>query len=451
MIINNTNVSDSNTQQINQREEQAALKIQKNFRGFLGRKVAKFEKRQVLPYPLFEQAKTLLKNRALVEAMPRTFNGKTKVFLPKDIPIVFKNSGMGPSIYRFEKMRQARQLCDRFGYTHLTIPRSKIHDDFIIEERVPLGLDYLKAQIGFYLEHKESCTQAIQEFTDFCCHAELGDVICTHGDWSCLGISGRYDNVPFFKDKDQIKIALIDLEHFSNWKSNAVEALKTAVTLFPYHLDEILRVGEKHLQKLTPALKMKALESITATQKKSRQFFKVAYEDHAAFLHKHSISNKNPSELVKLTDERKKELFNKMKSFLRLLDDFSAHAGCLGNDAQQILDNFETRFSLILEKTEQFLQRNVESYIKIMIGDTNEPTTANIACSRTLIFEKTSKPYIALRSTVQSQLDLFQLDREDSKQVEALSDAIIDFILNKMKGHEIAFYEGSNHLKFIFC
>ena len=76
--------------------------------------------------------------------------------------LVLKHSGTPQNIRRLNKMRLAREVCEKMGYTHLVVPRARLYKDFIVESRLPIILHNAKAQIDLYLENKEQFTTAIK-------------------------------------------------------------------------------------------------------------------------------------------------------------------------------------------------------------------------------------------------------------------------------------------------
>jgi hypothetical protein len=80
-------------------QTEAATKIQSLYRGYTARKLAKFERKVILPLSLFEQAKPLIDDESGVKKLPRAFNGGSLVFLPKKVPLVIKK--LIPMLYVF--------------------------------------------------------------------------------------------------------------------------------------------------------------------------------------------------------------------------------------------------------------------------------------------------------------------------------------------------------------
>ena len=125
--------------------------------------------------------------------------------MPDNLPIVLKQSGSPENRKRFNKMKQAREICDESNYPHLVIPTARIHGNFIIESRLPIMKDHnMKVQIGFYLDNVEKFTEAVEEFTGFLCQARLYDITGgTNDAYSTLSAVpiGRYDNVAMYLEK----------------------------------------------------------------------------------------------------------------------------------------------------------------------------------------------------------------------------------------------------------
>ena len=149
-------------------QTEAATKIQSMCRSYLARGELARKQSHYLSHALFEGALPYINSPFPgLSRLPKALNGKTRVYLPKELPVVLKDSGSPQNLHRFEKMQQASKICMQNEYVHLVIPKARIYGDFIIESRLPITLHDFKGQIGLYIENCEQFTNAVKEFTGF--------------------------------------------------------------------------------------------------------------------------------------------------------------------------------------------------------------------------------------------------------------------------------------------
>ncbi|KAF3362659.1 hypothetical protein PHSC3_000898 [Chlamydiales bacterium STE3] len=222
-----------------------------------------------------------------LDQLPRATKGITPVYIPPNLPIIFKALGNERSIRRFFAMWQARDLCLKNGYQTLLIPKAKPYAQFNIEEKFPIVDVKQREQIALYEDNKKSFVLAVREFTGFLCQSILPDILApihpyqsTDGNIPLI----RCDNLPLMIENGIGKIALIDLGGYRLRDTpltfeDALEAAKTAIYLFPYHFDEIL----EEIKKFCPEIdqQITTLQNIQVTTQKQ---FENIYTRHYKFL-----------------------------------------------------------------------------------------------------------------------------------------------------------------------
>ena len=260
-------------------EFQAAVKIQKTFRAFRERKAH-------LPRAYFSKYKPAMRQK---EEMPRAHGCHTRVYLPTTIPeVVLKESGPRGAMRRFEQMREARALLESQKSHHLTIPRARLCEDCLVEERLPINTDPYH-NMALYHSEPALFDSAVREMVRFFSKATLGDLIdfalnpC--GQIEGVNGSAHWGNLPFYvvEEKGQRvgKLGLIDIESFK-LKPNP-GGIPTLAKIFPYHLEliktEANRLGlEIHEEKLVQA----AAEGKLCIQ--------VGYLDHQRWLRENNVT-----------------------------------------------------------------------------------------------------------------------------------------------------------------
>lgn len=263
------------------REDAAAIKLQKIYRGYKARQA-------FLPRD-FPEYKRLLEGGC--KNMPRAKDGKTRVYFPAEMPeVVFKQSG-SQSASRFHAMSQARQILLQENCTRLIIPKARKYKEFLIEERLPVNTNrYYNLQE--YVDHREKYDEVARELTRFFSRAQLTDL---WGEWGF-----RYDNFPLFDGE----LGLIDLESFEQKKGRARldrSDVRTLMAIFPYHteiiLDEAKKLGAKFLS--DPSIKETAI-------KEHMELYE-EFDHYRDFLREKGITSESPY-TIDITPDRHEAL-----------------------------------------------------------------------------------------------------------------------------------------------
>lgn len=335
-----------------------------------------------LPKHLFQKAKPYIDDPILRKGVPLAISGKTPVYLPRELPIVLKQSGSPQNQERLKKMKEAREICEKNQYTHLVIPRARIYEDFIVEDRLPIEEHEIKEVIELYLENKEAFTDSIQEFVHFLFQCDLYDIAGnTQNPYNVLSKAplGRYDNIALFLEKGVGKIGLIDLEKFSIRSLEISEAegvvrCTDAICLFPCHFEAIMIT----VRGLCPNID-KYRVSLENVRDESLKRFKIAYEDHLLFIKTKGITLKNPTEVLRLEKAKEQALKKTIENRIRGASEtqYGWFEGILEKKTPSLpewifgevpdatfMQFHEKGFPIILESTYQFLQELLEARLE---------------------------------------------------------------------------------------
>lgn len=450
--------------QDNKKEKsKAVVKIQSILRGYNARVQAVKAENHLLGHDLLEKAKHYIDTPSNLKDIPRATEGKTNVYLPKELPIVLKQSGFPKNQERFDQMEKARDICEKNGYKQLVIPKARIHGNFIVESKLPI-IHGTKETIGFYIENREKFSDAVKEFTGFLCQSMyFADITgnCPRNPYAGLSktLIGRYDNIALHLEKDQGKIGLIDLERWSPRQENLKKVEKltkdkcyhhccNAVHLFPLHLDEIMNAAREFDSNINIEVYRKDLER---ERDEALIRFKIAYEDHLEFIKQKGITCEKPLEVVELNSERKENIKKSIVLIIRNEnDDDHYYKNCLGEEPDKVIKLFEESFLKILDLTTAFYSKMLNNKIKY----TKKVTSYwELLSFRTLIFSYGSnKVYRDLIENVEKELQMMKLTEVWDK--DSFSKFIIDSIFEELaKGREIAYYNnnfGVSHEKCIF-
>ncbi|NGX43820.1 MAG: hypothetical protein K940chlam7_02125 [Chlamydiae bacterium] len=283
-------------------EEKAAVALQKYIRGHLARK-------PLLPSSLFPQYHAQCEKAKGPESssMPQALGGKTRVYLPKEMPeVVLKSSGRKDAIKRFHQMQDVRSILDSQNSTHLFIPKASLCGNFLVEQRLPINVDSYH-NMGLYLSQPQLFDEAVREMTRLFSKIYLSDLVSYQnnplGHIADVGDFVRYDNLPLYieenKGKKEGKIGLIDLEHMQN--SPSPKGLETLVRIFPLHLDVIKEEAKN--------LKMKINHNLLeAAANRGNKYLQVGFVDHLEWLKEKGLSTEVSLQPFEVSTERVTEL-----------------------------------------------------------------------------------------------------------------------------------------------
>lgn len=287
----------------NYKVERAATTMQKHMRGYLVRKAH-------LPQNLFPQYNLMCKKimEGGSHSIPQALDGKTKVYLPQEIPrVVIKNSGRKSAIARFHLMQLIRSILIAQKSSHLIIPRANLCNDFLVEERLPINTNTYH-NMNLYISQPELFDDAVRELTRLFSQASLGDLIDKCSTKPLGRIAGdfvRYDNLPLYiteeNGKKVGKIGLIDLEEAHTTNSVNVSCFEIIARIFPYHVDII----KEETDKLNIDVDEKRL---IGAAKRGQSFLQVGFTDHLKWLEERGISSQNALEPFELSPHRMTEI-----------------------------------------------------------------------------------------------------------------------------------------------
>lgn len=364
------------------RQTEAAITIQKHFRGYLSRK-------SFLPRSLYPRYSALCNNPNLLWLkIPRSRRGKTPVLLPEEIPeVILKICNYNPennvdvSFHRFHKMRWVRNILRSQQSANLVIPRAAICNNVLVEERLPI-IENEFINMGLYLTEPSLYNDAICELAKLFVIAPIEYLVLDtrHGDIV------RWDNLPLYivKEKGQRKgkIGLIDLERcliqfnpriagLKNLRELLrnfplqhrlanLKSLRELVRIFPYHFDLIwesffqeagVDLNQPPMQERFSETK-KELEEIVG---RAKECYNRDYTEHLSWLNsKHVTIDSDFRFGVSL--EREMELAILVQ---RLLPSSDKQLACevvrsIINDLSQYIEKFQ-------EKRKQSIRRIVNS------------------------------------------------------------------------------------------
>lgn len=350
--MNNSNIVENYSPAPTTRDA-AATTIQSYWRGRLAKAQVEKAKRNFLCNALFEKAKPLI-NSSDLSKMPKASSGKTHVYFPQGLPVALKHSGSPQNQVRFEKMKQARGLCERIGSNDLVIPKARPYLDFIIETKLPISKYDWKEQVGIYVNNSKQFTNVVREFTRFHCQSSLSDIATIsdeHYGTLSDSCSGRYDNIVLYLDENEVgKIGLIDLEQFDSACDRSKEdwcfqRCQDLIILFPYHFDDIIEVAKG----FDPDIE-NYREKLIAIQNESLLRFKLVYEDHQDFVEKKGITLENPASFEKLNSNELEQVKDGLRRHLYQMHETQRqYPGLLGKDPESTLTLFfEESFPIIL-------------------------------------------------------------------------------------------------------
>ncbi len=273
--------------------EEVATFIQSVIRGH-------FVRKSYLPNHLFPRYNDLCaeKNDVQRNLMPRAINGKTAVFLPKEMPaVILKASGRANANRRFHQMQEVRAVLKEQKSDCLVIPRANLCKNFLVEQRLPVNGDIFY-NIELYLSNYKLFDKAVREFTRLSSKIYICDLLVpnNHPLAHIPDVEGivRYDNLPFYivneNGKQEGRLGLIDLEGINVKKEVALDSAELArlIRIFPYHKEVIIEEALKLNVKID-------MDLLNASQINGEKYLWAVFVDHMQWLKEKKISTENSS------------------------------------------------------------------------------------------------------------------------------------------------------------
>ncbi len=385
----------------------AIIKLQSLWRGHRVR-------RNYISQDHYFSAKQYLDKCQDITGLPKASCGITRVYLPPNLPVVFKALGMQKSKRRFFTMWKARDLCQRNGYRHLLIPTARPYKEYNIEDKLPVHDVKQREQIALYGENWKSFSPAIREFTGFLCQSIFPDILTlSHPYQEENEIPlGRCDNLPLMLDKEDGKIALIDLggHQIRKGKPSSAEALecaKTVIFIFPYHFDDIFDV----VKTFCPGIIEKRLHLQELCAQALTRFKKI-YENHRDFVQKKIISGGLSRH--SFSEQRKQVILQKVQSSLSTA---SKRTQPPASDRHDVTSLNEEALAFFIEKV-----------ISLLINE----STKNKTPKQPLI------PYVCSRSIALHSKDLS--DMSQGRLSKSNAQIVLKIILDELvQGNELCY------------
>ncbi|MEX1013414.1 MAG: hypothetical protein WDZ27_06935 [Waddliaceae bacterium] len=199
--------------------------------------------------------------KGTLEKLPKSPWGQTNVYLPPDLLLVIKELGQDRAVRRGCANLKATALCQELGLRHLIVPRFGLSGDYTFEQRLPVADVNLRSQTSLYASHRDCFSQAAKEFSAFLIKSHFPDILTWSHPYQTEDKIplGRFDNLPFFLNNGQGCVGLVDLGGYKvrQQKPSELEieeCVKTAIAIFPYHLEEVCEaagVPSKRFEALT--------------------------------------------------------------------------------------------------------------------------------------------------------------------------------------------------------
>lgn len=429
----------------------AVIRIQSIVRTHLAKVKATEIKEHYLDPELFKKATYYTKKPANVRGEPRAINGIAMVYLPRNIPIVLKYIGDSISKHRFEKIVEARKLCQKNSYKDLVVPRARVHGDFLLESRLPIEIHDFREQVGLYVDNRDKFTPAIREFAGFLFQTTLNDIVGRppenfYAQLTDIAI-GRYDNVALYIEETHGKIGLVDLDQFEPYCDRTDDRwcysrCETLICLFPLHFDEILNVAQEY----DPTIE-NFHEDLEKIRDKAYAFFKMIYIDHEALIKNNHITLENSTRILEIKAENYLNIYNEFRQFIT--DSHQGHYGpdyqnCLGLDPTDSLMRLEKKFPEVMQATTDFLSKMIRLSLIQRSSKQSHISARDLIFFRALKFSDQNNEYINLKNIIKSRLEKLEINYIELTKIIFLS-------LVKEKVLASCNMDLKNHTIFICC
>ncbi len=313
-------------------QDEAALRIQKIFKGFITRK-------DYLPHELFPSYNDACFRVLSGLPTPRAINGNTPVYFPEKAPeVVLKRSGEKKAKERFSQMHDVRKILREQGSSHLVIPRAALCGRFLAEDRLPIDPCSF-FNMATYLENLPLFDAPVREFVRLFSRVVIEDLVDSHQTHPPGKIAGvdnvvRYDNMPLFiveeKGKKIGKVALIDLERLKKKPSPTalLMSLETLARIFPYHGNII----EEEAKKLGICV---IKGNMQRASERGKKYLEMGYSAHLEWLREKEITCESAMQVFEIDEKKIKNLST---GFIR--GDFLSISSAIVIQVTSIIINF---------------------------------------------------------------------------------------------------------------
>lgn len=428
----------------------AAMVVQSVWRGRAVRLRLQREFPILLDYALFKGAKSYLRDPERLQKLPQALNGDSKVYLPRDLPVVIKlparnrrHDSKTLSNQRYTGLFLAHALIKKNHFMDLVVPRARVCGEWIIESRVPIEMHNTKEQIGLYCQNSARFTNAVVEFFQFTCQSEFDDIVGEDRDpFSKMAETpiGCYDNCAFLQNG---KLGLVDLERFRlkpvhQTKSWCLRKCQKAVYMFPLHLETILAEAKKHDRAVERHRK-----SLETSRDKVLKFFDIVHFNHLRFLQEGRITSCNPAAMRFVTDAAREAICQDVVSAIK--------KHCLRHSGENDRSEFERRLNLAITLLiSQILAKLAES-IKKTVLQASHPIDTEVWLMhyRTLYYNKTNSEMIELMALVTAGIEQFRCKKD--KHFQKFADYVFDAIFKAFMQRKAIAYYTSNMPSGIKC
>jgi len=272
--------------------------------------------RNLLADSLFEKAKQYIDDPTMLAKAAHPVSGASRetIYIPNDLPIVIRDYKNKQGNQRFFKMKEAYTLCEKLQAGHLEVPKARLYETYLIEEKLPNQHGAAIPGMAFYFENHHFFTKAVLELTAFLCYANVTDIVGNDGHkLKNLNISliPRFDNLLLYcteeDDKKIYKIGLIDLETLDLTSLpptllDVKNAMSQTIQLFPYHFEKIIELGKTFCQ-----LSSETIEELRKLSEKSQELYQIVCSGNLSFYQKNNITPQNQL-LAPITEKRKEEI-----------------------------------------------------------------------------------------------------------------------------------------------
>ena len=280
--------------EIAEKKSQATTVIAKCFRGHKVR-------RSYLPFNLYSvyRAQCDKANSPEGYLIPKAEGGHTKVYLPNELPyLVLKKTGRSHALMRLRQMQTVRTILDLQKSSHLIVPRANLCQNFTVEERLPIDINYCY-NMGLYTCQPRLFDDAVRELIRLFSKIHINDLVNKYD-------IVRYDNLPMYivekNGRKEGRVGLIDLERLQ--EAPSTRGMSTVARIFPLHLDII----KDEASKLNVELDENSLNDAT---EKGKRCLQVEFSDHLEWLKQKGLYNKNSSsQAFEITPESIEKLTN---------------------------------------------------------------------------------------------------------------------------------------------
>lgn len=182
--------------------------------------------------------------------MPKAEGGRIPVYLPEEAPwVVLKEAGFASAASRHANSKLLRGLLRTLNCAHIIVPRSRLIDGFVVEDRLPVNV-HQAYNCRLYASDPLLFETAAREMVRLFSRVTVRDIVMADLKYPknplltfAMRNGLKYHNFPLYIAKNEGRVGLIDTEDVEEKPAR----LSQLARIFPRNLSAMIDEAEKNL------------------------------------------------------------------------------------------------------------------------------------------------------------------------------------------------------------